>query len=308
MKALQQLGLSQREACKSVGARRRSSREQPSTKAQRDAQVAVRLTQVAQTHAEHGCRRLYNDYERDAVDGDEYMNYKRFRRIYRLAGLQMGRRRRRGRAKLVRGRCLRRATKPFEGWTLDFIHDRLFNARAFRGLTIMDEFSRSGLALELAFSFPSRSVTAALDDLALTYGYPKYLRIDNGTELTSKVMQQWSEDHSVELLFIQPASRRRTPISNRSTRAFDPNSSTCIGSARCSMLGRLPPNGWSRTTRRTRTARLALARPRSSSHSTKLRHLHRNRWPRNGSEPTAIHEWFAAQVKDHGAHAMMMQH
>ncbi len=204
MKALQQLGLSQREACKSVGARRRSSREQPSTKAQRDAQVAVRLTQVAQTHAEHGCRRLYNDYERDAVDGDEYMNYKRFRRIYRLAGLQMGRRRRRGRAKLVRGRCLRRATKPFEGWTLDFIHDRLFNARAFRGLTIMDEFSRSGLALELAFSFPSRSVTAALDDLALTYGYPKYLRIDNGTELTSKVMQQWSEDHSVELLFIQP--------------------------------------------------------------------------------------------------------
>lgn len=204
MKALQQLGLSQREACKSVRARRRSSRESPSTKAQHDALLALRLTEVAQAHAEHGCRRLYNDYERDATDGDEYMNYKRFRRIYRLAGLQMGRRRRRGRAKLVRGRCLRRATRPFEGWTLDFIHDRLFNGRAFRGLTIMDEFSRSGLALELAFSFPSRSVTATLDDLAETYGYPKYLRIDNGTELTSKIMQQWSEDHCVELLFIQP--------------------------------------------------------------------------------------------------------
>jgi putative transposase len=68
----------------------------------------------------------------------------------------------------------------------------------------MDEFSRSGLALELAFSFPSRSVVAVLDDLGARYGYPKYLRIDNGTELTSKIMQQWSEDHDVELLFIQP--------------------------------------------------------------------------------------------------------
>ncbi len=68
----------------------------------------------------------------------------------------------------------------------------------------MDEFSRLGLALELAFSFPSRSVATTLDELAKAYGYPKYLRVDNGTELTSKVMQQWSEDHDVELLFIQP--------------------------------------------------------------------------------------------------------
>jgi len=204
VKALQQSGLSQREACKSVHTRRRSSSELPSCKAQRDAAVATRLTQVAQKHFEHGCRRLFEDYERDAIEGDEYMNYKCFRRIYRLAGLQIGRRHRRGRAKIVRGRSLRRAVKPLEGWTLDFIHDRLFNGRSFRGLTIMDEFSRCGLGLELNFSFPSRLVIATLDDLAQMYGYPKYLRVDNGTELTSKIMQQWSEDHDVELLFIQP--------------------------------------------------------------------------------------------------------
>jgi putative transposase len=204
VKALQEFGLSQREACRSVHARRRSSREQPTTKAQRDAIVATRLTQVAQNHAEHGCRRLFADYERDAIEGDEYLNYKAFRRIYRLAGLQIGRRRRRGRARIVRGRSLRRATKPFEGWTLDFIHDRLFNGRTFRGLTMMDEFSRCGLALELNYSFPSRAVISVLDEVARTYGYPKYLRIDNGTELTSKIMQLWSEEHCVELLFIQP--------------------------------------------------------------------------------------------------------
>ena len=205
MKVLQLLGLSQREACKVVHARRRSAREKPSEKARHDARWASRLTRVAQKHADHGCRRLYADYERDAEPAvDEYMNYKRFQRIYRLANLQIGRRRRRGRAKIVRGRPLRRATRPFEGWTLDFVHDRLFGGRKFRTLAMEDEFSRSGLALEMSFSFPSRSVIAALDDVAAIYGYPKYLRIDNGSELTSKIMQLWSEEHDVELLFIQP--------------------------------------------------------------------------------------------------------
>lgn len=204
MKALQCRGLSQREACAIAQARRRSSREQPSTKAQEDARWAIRLTQLAQEHPDHGVRELYGDYERESAQGDEYMNYKRFRRLYRLANLQIGRRRRRGRAKIVRGRPLRRAGKPFEGWTLDFMHDRLFTGRAFRTLAIEDEFTRTALALQMSFTFPSRSVVAALEELAHEHGYPKYLRIDNGTELTSKRMQQWSEDHDVELLFIQP--------------------------------------------------------------------------------------------------------
>lgn len=205
VKALRTLGLSQREACALVHSRRRSPAETPSAKAHNDARAAHRLTELAQKHSSHGCRRLYEDYGRDADPSvDEYMNYKRFRRLYRLANLQFGKRRRRGRAKIIRGKPLRRATRPFEGWTLDFIHDRLYGGRAFRTLTMEDEFSRSGLAVEMSFSFPSRSVIAVLDDVAALHGYPKYLRIDNGTELTSKLMQQWSEEHDVELLYIQP--------------------------------------------------------------------------------------------------------
>jgi putative transposase len=177
----------------------------------------MRLTQIAQVHADHGCRRLYYDYERDAIDGDEYMNYKAFRLIYRLAGLQMGRRRRRGRAKIVRGCSLRRATRPFEGWTLDFIQDRLFNGRLFRGSTMMDEFTRVDLALELNYSFPSKCVKDVLDDVAREFGYPKYVRVDNRTELISKLMQEWSEQHDVELLFIQPGK----PTQNAYTESFN---------------------------------------------------------------------------------------
>ena len=155
MRALQALGLSQREACVAVRARRRSSSEAPSLKEHEDARSSTRFTEVVQDRAEHGCQQLYQDYERGEIPEDEYVNYKRFRRIYRLAGLQIGQRRRRGRAKIVRGRCLRRATKPFEGWTLDFIHDRLLPGRAFRRLSMMDEFSRTGRGLKMSFPFPS---------------------------------------------------------------------------------------------------------------------------------------------------------
>lgn len=244
MKALQTLGLSQREACAIARTRRRSPNERPSTKAYDDARWAARLTEVAQRHSEHGCRRLYDDYGRDADPGqDEYMNYKRFRRIYRIANLQIGRRRRRGRAKIVRGRPLRRAIKPFEGWTLDFMHDRMLGGRAFRTLSMEDEFSRTGLALELLFSFPSRSVIAVLDSVAAIYGYPKYLRIDNGTEFTSKLMQLWSEEHDVELLFIQPGK----PTQNAYIESFNNRVRTEFLNAqwfRTLAEGQLKANAW----------------------------------------------------------------
>ena len=154
VKALQMLGLSQREACKIIRIKRRSPREQASRKEQDDAQWVQRLTEVAHVHAEHGCRRLYNDYERDAdLECDQYMSFRRFRRLYRLRNLHIWRRRRRGRAKLVRGKVLRRATKPFEGWTLDFMHGPLFGGRKFRLVTMEDELT--GLRSNRLSRFPA---------------------------------------------------------------------------------------------------------------------------------------------------------
>jgi hypothetical protein len=68
---------------------------------------------------------------------------------------------------------VRRATKPFEGWTLDFLQDRFFGGRAFRELAVEDELSRTAMALDFRFSFPSRSLIDVLDDLAKGYGDPK---------------------------------------------------------------------------------------------------------------------------------------
>lgn len=142
MKALQRSGMSQREACKVIRAGRRSSRTEPSAKAKSDAKIMVRLTELAQRWPRRGCKRLYDRYERDAREGDVYMNFKRFRRLYRLANLQLNRRRRRSRAKYVRGLPLRRASQPHEIWTMDFLADRLLHGRRFRVHTVLDECSR----------------------------------------------------------------------------------------------------------------------------------------------------------------------
>jgi len=69
VKALQLLGLSQREACTTVRARRRSASDKLTTKEKDDSRLAGRLTAVARAHSDHGCRRLYADYERDAEVG-----------------------------------------------------------------------------------------------------------------------------------------------------------------------------------------------------------------------------------------------
>lgn len=112
VKALQRAGLSQREACKIMRARRRSSREKPSVRTLEDAPAIKRITELAQTYPRRGCKRLYDRYEREARDGDPYMNYKRFRRLYRLGNVQISKRRRRSRAKYVRGVPLRRSDRP----------------------------------------------------------------------------------------------------------------------------------------------------------------------------------------------------
>ncbi len=179
VKALQHSGLSQREACSIIRARRRSSREQPSRKAQNDATVVARLTELAQKYPRFGCNRLYAIYERLAGDADEYMNFKRFRRLYRLGNLQLARRRRRSRAKYVRGQALQRATRPNEIWTMDFLSDRLLHGRSFRVLTVLDEFVRMAHSVDPAFSYTAISVVMMLETIAHEYGYPSFLRIDN---------------------------------------------------------------------------------------------------------------------------------
>lgn len=185
-------------------ARRRSSNEKPGIRKLEDAPLIKRLTELAQKYHRRGCKRLYDRYEREAREDDPYMNYKRFRRLYRLGNLQISKRRRRSRAKYVRGVPLRRSERPNDIWTMDFVSDRLLHGRVFRALTLLDECSRFALAIQPEFSYPSASVVHTLEQAARDHGYPCCVRIDNGPEFIASALERWADDHQVELLFIQP--------------------------------------------------------------------------------------------------------
>ncbi len=87
---------------------------------------------------------------------------------------------------------------------MDFVHDALFDGRAFRILTVVDQYSRQSPLLEAAFAHSGHSVSAALDRVADRLGVPISITIDHGTEFMSKALEDWAWQRGVKLDFIRP--------------------------------------------------------------------------------------------------------
>lgn len=132
------------------------------------------------------------------------VNRKRVRRLYRLQGLQLRMRvRRRKHMCLHRGPVLP-ATRTHERWSMDFVHDALFDGRPFRVLTVVDQYSRQSPVLEPAFAPSGRTVAEALERVVARLGVPASITIDHGTEFTSKALEDWAWRRGVKLDFIRP--------------------------------------------------------------------------------------------------------
>lgn len=110
-----------------------------------------------------------------------------------------------------------RATEPNQQWSLDFVHDRLANGRTIRVLTVVDTFTRECLALEVDACLPSRRVTRTLDRVISERGRPERIRMDNGSELTSRHFLCWGIDHRIELNHIEPGK----PVQNAFIESFN---------------------------------------------------------------------------------------
>lgn len=97
---------------------------------------------------------------------------KRVYRLYRLEGLQLRMKvKRRKRISLQRGSVMP-ASGPNEHWSMDFVHDQMLDGRAFRILTVIDQWSRESVCLEANFSLTGRCVGQALDQAASVRGWP----------------------------------------------------------------------------------------------------------------------------------------
>jgi len=108
---------------------------------------------------------------------------------------------------LNEGSCLRlRPQHRNHVWAYDFVATRTHDGRPLRLLTVVDEYTRECLAIEVARSLRADDVGARLTELFCQHGRPQYIRSDNGPEFTAKVVRQWLSHVNGGTLCIEPGS------------------------------------------------------------------------------------------------------
>jgi len=130
-------------------------------------------------------------------------NHKRVRRVYRQMKLNIRRRAKKRLPERVK-QPLVIPSGPNQTWSIDFMSDALTDGRKFRLLNVLDDFNRESLAVEVDTSLPSLRVLRVLDRLIHERSTPSIIRVDNGPEFISHILQQWCDEHKIALQYIQP--------------------------------------------------------------------------------------------------------
>jgi len=191
-------GLSQRRACTLVKVGRSALRYR-SRKAERDAPVLARMSELAAQYPRYGYRRIRIFLGRDG----HQMSFGRAYRLWKTARLQVPRKR--PRKRIARGRPRPQApTGANQVWSYDFVFDWCANGQKLKCLTVTDEWTKEGLAIEVDGHIRSGRVIEVLSRLVSERGAPLYLRSDNGPEFVSRALLKWIVDQGIGTALIDP--------------------------------------------------------------------------------------------------------
>jgi len=204
-------GVSLRRTCALLSVAR-STIGYESTLAKRDAPVVAAMRELAAQYPRFGYRRIQVFLERRGM----LMSADRAHRIWRRAGLQVPRRRPRRRVALHRPRPLP-ASGANHVWAYDFVFDACANGQQLKCLTVIDEYTRECLAIDVAGGIRSGRVIEVLAKLVSVRGAPKHLRSDNGPEFVSRAILRWLHGANIETAAIDPGK----PWQNGSNESFN---------------------------------------------------------------------------------------
>jgi putative transposase len=198
-----QFRVSERRACRVVNQPRGTQRYRPTQRPDED-RLAQAIIALACAYGRYGYRRITPLLQ----EAGWQVGKDRVERIWRREGLKVPQKQpKRARLWLNDGSCVRlRPQHPNHVWSYDFVHHATHDGRTLRLLTLIEEFTRQCLAIEVRRRFCGREVIEVLSQAMLIHGVPEHIRSDNGPEMTSKVVRDWLQQVGSKTLFIEPGS------------------------------------------------------------------------------------------------------
>ena len=162
--------------------------------------LAERIKELAMKYPRFGYRRVWAMLRRAGMA----INHKRVHRLWRLLGLALARKRPKKRRSGVSPEISPKAERPNQIWTYDFVFDQVVSGRKLKMLTLINEYTRECLAVQVGTSVTSQKVRAVLERVCYGRGFPAAIRSDNGSEFIANVTRDWLAAHNIEPLFIAP--------------------------------------------------------------------------------------------------------
>jgi putative transposase len=191
-------GISARRACTLLGVSR-SALNYKSRIEKKDAAAIEKMKELARQYPRYGYRRIRIFLDRAGFK----MSPGRAWRLWRRAGCQVPRKRPRRRVAASRPRPAAPGG-PNQVWSYDFVFDACANGQQVKCLTVADEWTKEGLAIDVGSSIRSARVIEVLARLVSERGAPKTLRSDNGPEFVSRALLQWITEQGIETALIEP--------------------------------------------------------------------------------------------------------
>jgi putative transposase len=196
-------GVSQRRTCRLLRQPRSTQRQRPKTSAEEE-RLVRRVLELVRHHPRYGYRRIGVLLRREGWR----VNRKRVYRLWRQQGLNAPRKQRKKRRLGHSGNsCVRRLAQHKDHvWSWDFVHDRTRDSRPLKWFTLVDEYTRECLALEVERRMTAQTVRTVLAAVVEARGAPTHIRSDNGSEFIAQAIRAWMKAAGLETLYIAPGA------------------------------------------------------------------------------------------------------
>jgi putative transposase len=205
----QMFGVPERWACRLVGQHRSTQRHQPA-EPDRDRALREQLRRFSRAHPRWGYRRAHALLR----EAGWSVNRKAVQRLWREEGLRVPvRRRKRQRLGLSTTPADRLAAEhPDHVWALDYQFDQTEDGRRLKLLNVVDEHTREALTIEVDRRIDADTTVKRLDRLVTERGTgPRFIRCDNGPELTANALRDWCRFTGAGTSYIEPGSPWQNP-------------------------------------------------------------------------------------------------